>query len=52
DNPRSVCTQMKQNTLEKLYQCMMARKPEIVVDDALRLAALGSIRRMLEMSPG
>ena len=52
NNPRSVCTQMKQNTLEKLYQCMLNRKPEIVVDEALRLAALGSIRRMLEMSPG
>jgi len=52
DNPRSVCTQMKQNTLEKLYKCMATRKPEIVIDEALRLAALGSIRRMLEMSLG
>ena len=51
DNPHSVCTQMKQNTLEKLYQCMLARKPEIVIDETLRLASLGSIRRMLEMSP-
>jgi len=52
ENPRSVCTQMKQNTLEKLYQCMLLRKPEIVIDETLRLAALGSIKRMLEMSPG
>jgi quinolinate synthase len=51
DNPHSVCTQMKQNTLVKLYQCMLDRKPEIVVDETLRLASLGSIRRMLEMSP-
>ncbi len=50
DNPRSVCTQMKQNTLEKLYQCMLDRKPAIVIDETLRLASLGSIRRMLEMS--
>ncbi len=50
DNPRGVCTQMKQNTLAKLYRCMQERKPEIVVEEALRLAALGSIRRMLEMS--
>ncbi|MEI7694537.1 MAG: quinolinate synthase NadA [Chlorobium sp.] len=52
DNHRGVCTQMKQNTLEKLYQCMVNRRPEIVVEETLRLAALGSIRRMLEMSPG
>jgi len=51
DNPHSVCTQMKQNTLEKLYQCMLNRKPEIAVDEALRLASLGAIQRMLEMSP-
>ena len=52
ENPFSVCTQMKQNTLEKLYQCMLSRKPEIVIDETLRLASLGSIRKMLEMSPG
>ncbi|NTV99303.1 MAG: quinolinate synthase NadA, partial [Chlorobiaceae bacterium] len=52
DNPRSVCKQMKQNTLEKLYRCMLDRTPEIVVGEKLRLEALGSIRRMLEMSPG
>ncbi|NTV05018.1 MAG: quinolinate synthase NadA [Chlorobiaceae bacterium] len=51
DIPHSVCTQMKQNTLEKLYQCMLKRKPEIVINETLRLASLGSIRRMLEMSP-
>ncbi len=50
-NPRTLCTQMKQNTLEKLYQCMFTRKPEILVDEALRTASLGSIQRMLEMSP-
>ena len=52
DNPFSVCTQMKQNTLEKLYKCMLNRKPEIVIDEKLRLASLVSIRKMLEMSPG
>ncbi len=51
ENHHSVCTQMKQNTLEKLYQCMLLRKPEILVDEKLRVASLGSIRRMLEMSP-
>jgi len=52
ESPFSVCTQMKQNTLEKLYQCMLNRKPEIVIDETLRLASLGSIKRMLEMTPG
>ena len=42
---------MKLNTLEKLCQCMEQRNPEIVIDETLRLASLGSIQRMLEMSP-
>ncbi|HHE33274.1 MAG TPA: quinolinate synthase NadA [Chlorobaculum parvum] len=49
-NPRSVCTQMKQNTLEKLYLCMVNRSPEITVDKALREAALKPIKKMLDMS--
>jgi len=49
-NPRSVCRQMKQNTLERLYRCMLERKPEITVDETLREAALRPIRKMLEMS--
>ncbi|ABB23458.1 quinolinate synthase NadA [Pelodictyon luteolum] len=49
-NPRSVCTQMKQNTLEKLYRCMLERSPEITVPEPLLSAALKPIRRMLDMS--
>ncbi|MCG8341420.1 MAG: quinolinate synthase NadA [Chlorobiales bacterium] len=49
-HPWSTCTQMKQNTLEKLWRCMENRRPQIVVDEPLRLAALRPIRRMLEMS--
>ena len=49
-NPRSVCKQMKQNTLDKLYLCMLNRKPEILVDETLAKGALKSIRKMLEMS--
>lgn len=49
-NPRSVCRQMKQNTLEKLYRCMVERQPEITVDEHLIEDALKPIRRMLEMS--
>lgn len=48
--PWSTCTQMKQNTLEKLLRCMESRQPQIAVEESLRQAALKSIRRMLEMS--
>lgn len=51
DNPRALCTQMKQNTLDKLHACMVNRSPEIVVEESLRQAALVPIKRMLEMSP-
>jgi quinolinate synthase len=50
-NPRSVCRQMKLNTIEKLYRCMLDRRPEITVDESLREAALRPILKMLEMSP-
>ena len=49
-HPWSTCTQMKQNTLEKLWQCMENRSPRIVVEEPLRQEALRPIRRMLEMS--
>jgi quinolinate synthase len=49
-NPHSFCTQMKQNTLEKLYLCMLNRSPEITVPEALRTPSLKPIRRMLDMS--
>ncbi|HWR00236.1 MAG TPA: quinolinate synthase NadA [Chlorobaculum sp.] len=49
-NPRSVCKQMKQNTLDKLYLALLNRSPEITVDKTLGEGALKSIRRMLEMS--
>jgi quinolinate synthase len=46
----SECPHMKLNTMEKLYLCMRDRKPEIVLDEDLRLRALRPIVRMLEMS--
>ncbi|MEC9486652.1 MAG: quinolinate synthase NadA [Prosthecochloris sp.] len=46
----SVCTQMKQNSLKKLCECLERSEPEIVVDKDLAEAALRPIRRMLEMS--
>ncbi len=50
-NPRSVCRQMKLNSLDRLYLAMVNRKPEITVDERLREAALRPIRKMLDMSP-
>ncbi len=50
DHSWSTCTQMKQNTLEKLMMCMENRSPQIVVEESLRQKALKPIKRMLEMS--
>lgn len=44
------CPHMKLNTLEKIYLCMKYEQPEILMDEALRLAAKKPIDRMLELS--
>ncbi len=44
------CPYMRLNTLEKLYWAMKNRAPEITMSEAIRLAALQPIQRMLEMS--
>ncbi len=44
------CPHMKLNTLEKLYMCMKYEQPEILMDEALRLAAVKPIQRMLDLS--
>ena len=44
------CPHMKLNTIEKLYLCMRDQKPEITLDETLRVRALQPILRMLEMS--
>ena len=44
------CPHMKLNTMEKLFLCMLNKKPEIVMDEELRKRALIPITRMLEMS--
>jgi quinolinate synthase len=41
---------MKLNTMEKLYLCMKDQKPEIILDEEIRLKALKPIQRMMEMS--
>jgi quinolinate synthase len=44
------CPYMRLNTLEKVYWAMRNRRPEIVLSEEVRLAALKPIQRMLEMS--
>lgn len=44
------CPYMKLNTMEKLYLCMRDQKPEIILDEEIRLKALKPIQRMMEMS--
>lgn len=44
------CKDMKLITLENIYTTLLEMKPEITIDEEVRSAAEGSIRRMLEMS--
>lgn len=44
------CIYMKMNTLEKIYKCLVNEEPEIIIPERERLAALGSIKKMLELS--
>ncbi len=44
------CPYMKMNTMEKLYECMINKKPEIIMEEELRIRALQPIKRMLELS--
>jgi len=44
------CPYMKLNTMEKLYECMLEQKPEIILDEETRLKALRPIQKMLDMS--
>jgi quinolinate synthase len=44
------CNFMRLNTLEKLYLCLKNEKPEILVEESIRVKAVKPILRMLEMS--
>lgn len=46
----SDCVYMKLITLKKVYLTLKYGMPEVTVDEAVRAAAEGSIRRMLELS--
>ncbi|MHB9054943.1 MAG: quinolinate synthase NadA [Paludibacteraceae bacterium] len=44
------CVYMRMNTLEKLYLCLRDEKPEIFIEEEIRLKAVKPILKMLEMS--
>jgi len=46
----NICPYMALNTLEKLYISLRDLKPQVVIDEALRLQAKRSLDRMLEMA--
>ena len=46
----SECEYMKLNTMRKLYLCMKYELPAVDVEEAIRLKALKSIERMLEIT--
>jgi quinolinate synthase len=46
----NTCPYMKRNTPEKLYACLRDGRPELELDERLRLAAERPLRRMLEMT--
>ncbi len=46
----SECPYMKLNTLEKIHASLEHLQPEIFVEETIRLKALKSVNRMLEMS--
>ncbi len=49
-NACAECPHMRLNTVEKLYFCMRDRRPELFVDEAVRVKALAAVNRMLELS--
>ena len=42
------CPYMKLNTMEKLYNCMVNKTPEIVLPEVIRVKALRPLEKMLE----
>ena len=45
----SLCPYMKLNSIEKLYLCLRDLKPEITMDEGLRIQALKPLERMLAL---
>lgn len=48
----NICPYMALNTMEKLYLALRDLKPQITLDETVRLAAKKSLDRMLEMASG
>ncbi len=48
----NICPYMALNTMEKLYLALRDLKPQIELDETVRLAAKKSLDRMLEMASG
>jgi len=46
----AVCPHMRRNTLAKLRDCLRDLRPEVTVPEPIRVRALRSVRRMLEIS--
>lgn len=46
----SECPYMKMNTMEKLYQCLLMEKQEVVVNERIRTKAALALNRMMELS--
>ena len=46
----SECSFMKLITMEKIYNCLLNEKPEIIIDKDILLKAQKPIRRMMEIS--
>ena len=46
----SECEYMKMNTMRKLYLCMKYEQPDVEIEENLRVKALKSIERMLEIT--
>ena len=46
----AVCPHMRRNTLEKLWLCLRDLRPEVTVPEDVRVKALRSVNRMLEIS--
>lgn len=45
----SECPYMKQNTLQKVYDALLHERPEILLDEQVRLRAYRALRRMLDL---
>jgi quinolinate synthase len=46
----AVCPHMRKNTLAKLAACLRDLKPQVTVEESVRVKALRSVQRMLEIS--